>query len=76
MISVDEDPMNLTPIVGNPEHYISQIPSRRNHPIQLCQHTQTIPDRPESPTPEYRGRSDDLYPDNIPLYNPPPPIFV
>ena len=71
MISDDEDQMNLTPIIGNPEQYTPQIPPRRNHPIQLCQHVQTIPDTPESPTPENRGRSDDFYPDNIPLNNPP-----
>ena len=74
MISDDEDPMNLTPIIGNPEQYTPQIPPRRNHPIQLCQHVQPIPDTPEFPTPENRGRSDDFYPDNIPLNNPPPPI--
>ena len=74
MISDDEDPMNLTPIIGNPEQYTPQTPPRRNHPIQLCQHVQPIPDTPESPTPENRGRSDDFYPDNIPLNNPPPPI--
>ena len=73
MISDDEDPMNLTPIIGNTEQYTPQIPPRRNQPIQLCQHVQPIPDTPESPTPEKRGRSDDFYPDNIPLNNPPPP---
>ena len=72
MISDDEDPMNLTPIIGNPEQYTPEIPPRRNHPIQLCQHVQPIPDTPEFPTPENRGRSDDFYPDNIPLNNPPP----
>ena len=71
MISDDEYQMNPTPIVGNPEQYISQIPLGRNHPIQLCQHMQTITDTPESPTPENCGRSDILYPDNIPLNNPP-----
>ena len=35
MISDDEYQMNPTPIVGNPEQYTSQIPPRRNHPIQL-----------------------------------------
>ena len=76
MISDDEDPTNLTPIIGNPEQYTPQIPPRRNHPIQLCQHVQPIPDTPESPTPENRGRSDDFYPDNIPLNNPPNIIAV
>ena len=76
MISDDEYQMNPTPKVGNRKQYKSQIPSRRNHPIQLCQHMQTIPDTPESPTPENRGRSDYLYPDNIPLNNPPNIIAV
>ena len=76
MISDNEDPMNLTPITGNPEQYTPQNPPRRNDPIQLCQHVQPIPDTPESPTPENRGRSDDFYPDNIPLNNPPYIIAV
>ena len=71
MISDDEDPMNPTPIIGNLEQYTPQIPPRRNHPIQLCQHVQPIPDTPESPTPENRGQSGDLYPNNSPLNNPP-----
>ena len=71
IFSDDEDPMNPTPIIGNPEQYTPQIPTRRNHPIQLCQHVQPLPDTPESPTPENRGRSDYFYPDNIPLNNPP-----
>ena len=76
MISDDEDPMNLTAIIGNPEQYTPQIPPRRNHPIQLCQQVQPIPDTPESPTPENCGRSGDFYPDNIPLNNPPNIIAV
>ena len=76
MISDDEHQMNPTPIVGNPGQYISQIPPRRNHPIQFCQHMQPIPDTPESPTPENCGRSDDFYSDNIPLNNPPNIIAV
>ena len=74
IISDDEDLMNPTPIIGNPEQYTPQIPTRRNHPIQLCQHVQPIPDTPQSPTPENRGQSDDFYPDNIPLHSPPPLI--
>ena len=58
MISDDEDPMNPTPIIANPEQYTPQIPPRRNHPIQLCQHMQPIPDTPESPTTENRGQLD------------------
>ena len=72
MISDDENPMNPTPIIGNPEQYTPQIPLRRNHPKQLCQHMQPLPDTPESPTPENRGQLDDFHPDNIPLNNPPP----
>ena len=76
MISDDEDPMNPTPIIGNPEQYTPQLPPRRHHPIQLCQHVQPIPDTPQSPTPENRGQSDDFYPDNIPLHNPPNIVAV
>ena len=76
MISDDEYQMNPTPIVGNPEQYTPQIPPRRNHPIQLCQQVQPIPDTPDSPTPENRGQSNDFYPDNIPLNNPPPNIIA
>ena len=71
MISDDEDPINPTPIIGNPQQYTPQIQPRRNHPIQLCQQVQPIPDTPQSPTPENRGQSDDFYPANIPLNNPP-----
>ena len=66
MISGDEYQMNPTPIIGNPEQYTPQIPPRRNHPIQLCQHVQPIPDTPESPTPENHGHSDKICPDDIP----------
>ena len=76
MISDDEDLMNPTPIIGNPEQYTPQIPPRRNHPIQLCQHVQPIPDTPASPTPENSGPSDDFYSDNIPLNNPPNIIAI
>ena len=68
MISEDEYQTNPTPIIGNPEQYTP----RHNHPIQLCQRVQPIPDTPESPTPENRGQLDNVYPDNIPLNNPPP----
>ena len=76
IISADDDPMNPTPIIGNPDQYTPQIPPRRHHPIQLCQHVQPIPDTPQSPTPEDRGQSDDFYPDNIPLHNPPNIVAV
>ena len=55
MISDDEEQSNLTPIIGNPEQYTSQIPQRRNHPIQLCQHVQPITDTPEPPLSEDQG---------------------
>ena len=75
-ISDDEDPMNPTPIIGNPDQYTPQIPPRRHHPKQLCQHVPPIPDTPQSPTPENRRQSDDFYPDNIPLHNPPNIVAV
>ena len=75
-ISDDEDPMNPTPIIGNPDQYTPQIPPIRHHPIQLCQHVQPIPDTPQSPTPENRGQLDDFYPDIIPLHNPPNIVAV
>ena len=70
-ISDDEDSMNPSPIIGNPEQNMPQIPPRRNHPIQLCQQVQPIPDTPQSTTPENREQSDDFYPANILLNNPP-----
>ena len=76
VISDEEDPMNPAPIIGNPAQYTPQIIPRRNHPIQICQNMQPIPDTPQSPTPENRGQSDDFYPDNIPLHNPPNIIAV
>ena len=74
MNSDDQDSMDPTSIIGNPGQYTPQIPPRRNHPIQLCQHVQPIPDTPESPTPENRGHSDNTCPDDIP--NPPPSILL
>ena len=68
----DQDSMDPTPIIGNPKQYTPQIPPRRNHPTQLCQHVQPIPDTPESPTPKNCGHSDNTCPDDIP--NPPPSI--
>ena len=69
-ISDDDDPMNPTPIIGNPDQYTPQIPPRRHHPIQLCQHVQPIPDTPQSPTPENRGQSSTP---TISHYTTPPP---
>ena len=74
MNSDDQDSIDPTPIIGNPEQNTPQIPPRRNHPIQLCQHVQSIPDMPEAPTPENREHSDNTCPDDIP--NPPPSILL
>ena len=83
MISDDENQMNPTPIIGNPEQYTPQNPPRRNHPIQLCQHVQPFPDTPQSPTPENRGHSDNIctgdtpdQPSTFSLHNPPPPQIM
>ena len=73
MNSDDQDSIDPTPIIGNPEKYIPQIPPRRNHPIQLCQHVQPIPDTPESPSTKNCGNSDNTCPHDIP--NPPPSIL-
>ena len=70
LISDDEYQMNPFPTVGNLEQYLPQIPPRRNHPIQLCQYVQPIPDTPESLTAENRGPPDEFYPGKIPLNNP------
>ena len=78
LISDDDNDDMTTPIVGNPTQFLPYIPNR--HPIsrQLRQQMTTIPDTPESPTPENRGQSDIFRPyDNaqqpstIPLNNPP-----
>ena len=72
LISDHENDDMTTPIVSNPAQFLPYTPNR--HPIsrQLHQQMTTIPDTSESPTPENRGQSDDFYPDNIPLNNPPP----
>ena len=71
LISEDENDEVFTPIIGNTVQFLPYTPNR--HPIsgQLRQQMTTIPDTPVSPTPEKRGQSDDFYPDNIPLNNPP-----
>ena len=76
IISDDEDPMNPTPIIGNPAQYTPQILPRRNHPIQICQHMQPIPDTPQSPTRENCEQSGNFYPEDIPLHNPPNIVAV
>ena len=66
MISDDEDSINPTPVIGNPEQYTPQIPQRRNHPIQLCQHVQPIRDTSQSPPPEGQGPGNIFRPYDIP----------
>ena len=66
MISDDEEQSNLTPIFRNSEQHTSQIPQRRNHPIQLCKHLQPVPDTPESPNPEDQSPRDNFRPYDLP----------
>ena len=66
LISDDENDDILTPIRGNPAQLLPYTPNRHPIPIQLCQQITTIPDTPESPTPENRGQSDNFRPDEIP----------
>ena len=56
VISDDEELQNFIPKTGNPEQYTSQIPQRRNHAIQICQHLQPVPDTPESPPQKIKVR--------------------
>ena len=66
LISDDEDIEMLTPIGGNRAQFLTYTRDRRS-----------IPETPESPTPENRGHTDDvLQPSLIPLNNPPPPISL
>ena len=76
VISEDENDEVLTPIIGNTLQSLPYTPNC--HPIscQLRQQVTTIPETPESPTPENRGQSADFYPNNIPLNNPPNIIAV
>ena len=61
LISDDEDIEMLTPIGGNRAQFLTSTRDRRS-----------IPETPESPTPENRGHTDDvLQPSLIPLNNPP-----
>ena len=73
IISDDEDPMNPTPKIGNPEQNTPQIPPRRNHPIQFCQHVQPIPDTPQSPTRKSVGSQTTSIPTISHYTTPPPP---
>ena len=76
LISDDENDDILTPIIGNPAQFLPYTPNRHPIPIQLCQQITPIPETPQSPTPENRGQSDDFYPNNIPLHNPPNIVAV
>ena len=66
LISDDEDTEMLTPIGGNRAQFVAYTRDRRS-----------IPETPESPTPDNRGHVDHLHPDAIfqpsliPLNNPP-----
>ena len=78
LISDDDNDEVLTPIIGNPAQFLPYTPNRQPIRVQLCQQTTPIPDTPESPTPENRGHSDHVLPDDIPnqpssipLNNPP-----
>ena len=78
LISDDENDELLTPIIGNPAHFLPYTANRHTIPLQLCQQIRPIPDTPESPTPENRGQSDIFRPYDIPsqlsstLFNRPP----
>ena len=58
LISDDEDDDMLTPITDNPAQFLLYTPNRHPIPIQLYQQRTSIPDTPESPTPENRGQPD------------------
>ena len=66
MISDDEDQSNPAPLIGNLKQTTPQIPQRRNHPKQVCQHVQPIPDTPESPPQKDQGPADIFRPYSIP----------
>ena len=83
LISDDEKSEALTPIIGNPAQFLPYTPNCQPIPLQLCQQITPIPDTPESPTPENRGRSDIFRPYDIPdapssaiMNNPPPQYHV
>ena len=58
LISDDDTDELPTPKIGNPAQFLPYNPNRDPNPLQLCQQITTIPDTPESPTPENRGQSD------------------
>ena len=70
LISDDENDDMFTPIIGNPAQFFPHTPNRLPIPIQLCQQTTPIPQTPESPTPENRGKSDNFRPDDLPNNQP------
>ena len=80
LIYDDENDEMLTPKIGNPVQFLPYTPNRHTIPLQLCQQITTIPDTPESPTPQNRGQSDIFRPYDIPsqpsstLFNNPPNI--
>ena len=55
MLFDDDELLNLTSIIGNPEQYTLPSLQRCNNPIELCQCVQPIPDKPESPFLEDQG---------------------
>ena len=63
MICDDEEEQNLTPINGPKKHtwHCSQC---RNHPKQLCQQLQPVPDTPKSPPLVDQGQRDSFGPDD------------
>ena len=61
LISDDEDNEMLTPTDGD-----------RAQILTYTRHHRSIPDTPQSPTPENCGQSADFLPTNIPLHTPPP----
>ena len=65
LISDDEDIEMHTPTGGNCAPF---LPYTRNQ--------RSIPDTPQSPTPENCGQSVDFHPTNIPLHNPPNIVAV
>ena len=78
LISDDANDDMLIPIKDNLAQFLPHTPNPHTIPIQLCQQITTIPDTPETPTPENCGQSDNSRPDDInnqptsiPLNNPP-----
>ena len=66
LISDDDNKEVITPIIGNPAYFLPYTPNLHPILLQLCQQTTSIPDTPESPTPENLGQSDIFRPYNTP----------